>query len=58
MGVDGNDLDDRALSETDHYKSVVKRGNFLSLFLAEYNVDDFVATHLYGALNNVSIDMG
>ena len=58
LGVNGNDMDDRALSETDHYKSAVKRTNFLSLFLAEYNVDAFVATHLYGALNNVSVDIG
>ena len=56
--MNGNDLDDRALSETDHYKSVVKRGNLMSLFLAEYNVDAFVATHLYGALNNASVDVG
>ena len=59
MGIKDNfDVDDRALSEADHYQTAVKRSNFLSLFLAEYNVDAFMATHLYGALNNQSLDMG
>lgn len=43
-----------ALSEIDHYQSVVKRSNFIDLFLDEYNADAFIATHLYGAINNLS----
>ena len=39
------------MSEYDHYATVVKRENFVSLFLANYEADKFIVTHLYGALD-------
>lgn len=52
--VDKLDNFERAYSEHDHYEGTVKRNNFIALFLDEYNADVFVATHLYGAINNMA----
>ena len=46
------------LSEVDHYQRTVKRENFVRLFLShEYNVDMFVATHLYGTISSLTTEM-
>ena len=53
---DDNQWDDnRALSEAGHYQTAVKRNNFIELFLDGYNADKYVAEHLYGAINNMSV---
>ena len=44
------------LSEHDHYERSVKRKNFIALFLDGYEADKYVATHLYGEINNLSGD--
>ena len=51
------DGDQQAHSESGHYTKVVKRRNFLTLWQDEYQADKFVSTHLYGAINNLSIDV-
>ena len=33
----------------------MRRNNFTQLFLDEYNADKYVATHLYGAINGLSV---
>ena len=43
------------MSEAGYYNQEVRRKNFTRLFLDEYNADKYVATHLYGAINNFSI---
>lgn len=45
------------MSEIDYYHTEVKRKNFLSLFLDEYDADKYVAQHLYGAINELAADM-
>ena len=52
-----HEQNDVPLSELDHYQTAVKRNNFIELFLNEYNANVFVATHLYGAINNLSTDI-
>lgn len=47
--------DDQALSECDHYVRDVRRNNFIQMWLNEYNADGFIATHMYGAMNDVSM---
>ncbi len=39
-----------AISESGHYNRSVRRNNFLTLWLNEYEADAFIATHLYGAV--------
>ena len=46
--------DDQALSEDYHYNRHVRRNNFVELWLNEFAADEFVATHLYGAILDVS----
>ena len=50
----------RTYSDLDHYEKEVKRRNFVTLFLDNYNADKYIVTHLYGALDyldaNVSFD--
>jgi hypothetical protein len=41
---------ERANSEHDHYRGVVKRNNLVELFLDQLEVDKFVATHLFGEI--------
>ena len=47
--------DDKAVSEAGYYRQEVRRNNFIQLFLDRYNADQYVATHLYGAINNMSV---
>ena len=58
----GNDAEDpaapeQAKSEHAYYGDKVKRNNLVQLFLDEYEVDKFVATHLFGDVN-ASLNMG
>ena len=50
----------RTYSDLDHYEKEVKRRNFVTLFLDNYNADKYIVTHLYGTLNyldaNVSFE--
>lgn len=55
---DENRDGERANSESEHYTKKVKRNNFLRLWQNEYSADKFVATHLYGAIDNMSMEMG
>ena len=55
-GQDDNNYE-AAHSETDHYKPMIKRSNFVDLYLDDYNADEFVASHLYGAIDNLSVDV-
>ena len=51
------EIDKRELmSENDHYKTEVKRKNFITLFLDGYEADKYVATHLYGGMSNLNTD--
>ena len=43
------------MSEAGYYRQEVRRNNFIQLFLDRYNADQYVATHLYGAINNMSV---
>ena len=55
-GHDDNNYE-AAHSETDHYKPTIRRNNFIDLYLDDYNADEFVANHLYGAIDNLSVDV-
>ena len=43
----------RAASEHDHYEMKVKRSNFVNLFLDNYHADQYIVTHLYGAMQHL-----
>ena len=55
-GLDDNNYE-AAHSETDHYKPKIRRNNLIDLYLDDYNADEFVANHLYGAIDNLSVDV-
>ena len=55
-GYDDNNYE-AAHSETDHYKPKIRRNNLIDLYLDDYNADEFVANHLYGAIDNLSVDV-
>ena len=45
---------ERAISEDVYYQTTVRRNTFLKLFLDENHIDAFMATHMYGAMNNLA----
>ena len=50
VGVEGVEAGDwETASQGLHEQTAVKRSNFLQLFVDEYQVDKFIAAHLYGA---------
>ena len=44
------------VSEFDHYERVVRRNNFVQLVLDNYEADKFIATHLYGAIEQLDFN--
>ena len=42
------------MSDTDHYHSQVKRQNLVQLFLDTQKIDQYISTHLYGAIVDVN----
>ncbi len=43
------------MSECDHYETSVRRNNFIQLWLNEQSADAFIATHLYGAMQDLTL---
>ena len=46
----------KTYSEYDHYEKVVKRETFIKLFLANYQADKYIVTHLYGAMGELDMN--